>query len=938
MSELQARVARAFEPRYQFLRELGRGGMGIVYLFTDTVLERPVAIKILKPEVTTAVTQERFLREARTLARLQHPNVVRIMDTGERDGVPYIIMEFLEGSTLRQRLDAGERLSIAQVRTLGLQLLDALGPAHAAGIVHRDLKPANIFFDGGAARLVDFGIASEPTLEGDSLTRTGQLLGTHDYMSPEQRTGRQVDGRADLYSLALVLFEALTGHLPAPLKPLPWKRVSRPLIVVLQRALAPEPADRWPDASSFREALVRSGRLPRRRLVLAFLAVAALALAVWLLMGPPGPPTTTVPRQDDLAMLPLDDGGNGDLGRNLTRRVVDVLEPFPPLRVSPASETEEWLAKRRGIVGTAMPPGVSRYADGTVTLRGDSLLLLLTVREQGARPVEKLAVSGDTADLWRLAHDVADSLVRRLAPRDAQEFENIRHRPIDLATSNLYFRGKDAFRRGAWEEADRQFSAALARDSQFVQAAWGLMIARRYQRTPFGEVLVTLLRHADALPPFQRRLLEAMNEPDLEERLRRYDTLVQSSHGSGEALLHYTNELFHRGALVGRPLAVTLDTMSLLADSVRDLAHASTYDLTIWGNVRLGREAQAWQQFRRRTALVPRGEPYGRFLRYALWARFSPAKSWLMGQVMFRNPSAGMLADLARFHRLSLTLDLPQTQVEVGRLLQHGDAPPAIRRSGAVGEVLGLVALGRPRAALARLDSTALSSGGGELALQRLEWPVVLAALGLPIDSASVSRARDSLAWRSFRGPHLARARFALGLDALARGDEGAAQQLADSLSVASEPVSQRLGQLLGARLAGLRGAHEEALHRSEPVFRLDSVSYRLGPFARSVTYLGRGDWQRALGRWQRADAEWSWYENSDLMGWPTAEPQQGEVDAMLAGYARLRRAELALEHGAGGAMCASLERVATLWRMSEPAWSPLLGRIATAKERIGCR
>jgi hypothetical protein len=201
-----------------------------------------------------------------------------------------------------------------------------------------------------------------------------------------------------------------------------------------------------------------------------------------------------------------------------------------------------------------------------------------------------------------------------------------------------------------------------------------------------------------------------------------------------------------------------------------------------------------------------------------------------------------------------------------------------------------------------------------------------------------VSRARDSLAGRSFRGPHLARARFALGLDALARGAEGAAQQLVDSLSVAGEPVSQRLGQLLGARLAGLRGAHEEALHRSQPVFLLDSVSYRLGPFARSATYLGRGDWQRALGRWRRADAEWSWYENSDLMGWPTAEPQQGEVDAMLAGYARLRRAELALEHGAGGAMCAPLERVATLWRMSEPEWSPLRGRVATAKERIGCR
>jgi hypothetical protein len=464
------------------------------------------------------------------------------------------------------------------------------------------------------------------------------------------------------------------------------------------------------------------------------------------------------------------------------------------------------------------------------------------------------------------------------------------------------------------------------------------MIARRYQRTPFGDVLVTLLRNADALPPFQRGLLAAMNEPDLHARVRRYDSLAQSSRGSGEALLHYTNELFHRGALVGRPLAATLDTMSLLADSVRDLAHASTYDLTIWGNVRLGREAEAWQQFRRRAALVPAGDPYGRFHRYALWARFSPAKAWLMRQLMFRNPSGRMLVDLARLHRLSLTLDLPQTQVDVGRLLQHGDAPPEIRRDGAIGEVLGLMALGRPRAALARLDSAAQSSATVELALQRLEWPVVLAALGLPIDSSGVTRARAALAEGGFLGAPRARARFALGLDALARGDSAAARQLSDSLVGADDAVSRRLGALLGAQLAGVRGAHVEALERSGPVYLLDSVAYRIGPFARAVTYFGRGDWQRALGRWQRADAEWSWYENSDLMGWPAAEPQQGEVDAMLAGYARLRRAELALEHGTGSGMCASLERVATLWRKSEPGWSPLIGRVAIVKERIGCR
>jgi hypothetical protein len=248
------------------------------------------------------------------------------------------------------------------------------------------------------------------------------------------------------------------------------------------------------------------------------------------------------------------------------------------------------------------------------------------------------------------------------------------------------------------------------------------------------------------------------------------------------------------------------------------------------------------------------------------------------------------------------------------------------------------MALGRPNASLATLDRAVQSSGSEELALQRLEWPVVLAALGLPIDSALVGQARAALGRGAFRDAAAARARFALGLDALARGDSALARRLADSIAAEPDAISARLASLLAAHMAAMRGAHAEALERSGVVFVLDSALYHSGPFARAATYLLRGHSRRALGQWTSADLEWGWYENSDLMGWPSAEPQQGEIDAMLAAYARLLRAELAAEHGDPATACAPLRRVAELWRGSEPEWTPLTRRVVVAMERMRCQ
>src|SRR5262245_17028297 len=201
--------------RYQIVSQLGRGAMGTVYRALDPAIERTVAIKTLNPEVPDDDMEDlkkRFLREAKSAGRLNHPNVVTVYDVGETDGVAYIAMEFLEGQSLRQMLDARAPLPVHTIGDIVAQIADALDYAQRFGIVHRDVKPANIMLSpAGLAKLTDFGVAYMPA---STMTQVGMVVGSPKYLSPEQVRGLPVDGRADIFSLGVVLFELLTGKTP----------------------------------------------------------------------------------------------------------------------------------------------------------------------------------------------------------------------------------------------------------------------------------------------------------------------------------------------------------------------------------------------------------------------------------------------------------------------------------------------------------------------------------------------------------------------------------------------------------------------------------------------------------------------------------------------------------------------------------------------------
>jgi serine/threonine-protein kinase len=277
MTDVAVRLASALADRYRIERELGAGGMATVYLAQDLKHGRPVALKVLRPELAAVVGAERFIREIATTASLAHPHIVPLYDSGGADDLLYYVMPYIEGESVRDRLTREGPLPVAEAVQIAREVADALAYAHSRGIVHRDIKPENILVHGGHALVADFGIArAVAAVAGSRLTETGLVLGTPGYMSPEQVSGSaQIDGRSDIYALGCVLYEMLAGqppftgptaeivvhqHLAATPLPVTQLRPAAGTEVqaAVQRALAKTPADRFSGAQQFAEALERS--------------------------------------------------------------------------------------------------------------------------------------------------------------------------------------------------------------------------------------------------------------------------------------------------------------------------------------------------------------------------------------------------------------------------------------------------------------------------------------------------------------------------------------------------------------------------------------------------------------------------------------------------------------------------------------------------------
>jgi eukaryotic-like serine/threonine-protein kinase len=267
MSQVGSSLPRLLAERYELVEQLASGSMTSVWRGHDRVLGRDVVVKVLHPELAADPNlRSRFQQEAVNAARLTHPNIVALYDTGEQESVNYIVMELVEGPTLRDVLRANGPLPPANAARLACEVTYALDYAHQAGIVHRNLKPANILLSGdGSVKVADFAIAKAAT--DDDSGHSGELLGSGGYLAPELADGREPDGRADVYGLGACLFEMLTGRAPGdvrgqgagPLSPRAIRAgVPRELDAVVLRAMASDPRDRYPNARAMASALTRS--------------------------------------------------------------------------------------------------------------------------------------------------------------------------------------------------------------------------------------------------------------------------------------------------------------------------------------------------------------------------------------------------------------------------------------------------------------------------------------------------------------------------------------------------------------------------------------------------------------------------------------------------------------------------------------------------------
>jgi serine/threonine protein kinase len=346
MSQGTERLSTALADRYQILNRLGEGGMATVYLAEDLKHKRQVAVKVLKPELAAVLGAERFVQEITTTASLQHPHILPLFDSGEADSFLYYVMPYIEGETLRSKLDRETQFGIDEAVKITSEVADALDYAHRHGVIHRDIKPENILLHDGRPMVADFGIAlAVSAAAGGRMTETGLSLGTPHYMSPEQATAeKEITGASDVYSLGSVLYEMLAGEPPhmgnsaqaiimkivtEDAQPVNRLRKSVPpnVMAAVAKAIERVPADRFDTAKAFADALGNTaftygssatmsdvGEVPpassRRRTLIHATVTVALALALaWVLLAS-GPDTPAVPFHANLSdsVLPLPQG------------------------------------------------------------------------------------------------------------------------------------------------------------------------------------------------------------------------------------------------------------------------------------------------------------------------------------------------------------------------------------------------------------------------------------------------------------------------------------------------------------------------------------------------------------------------------------------------------------------------------------------------------
>jgi serine/threonine protein kinase/tetratricopeptide (TPR) repeat protein len=479
IERLRASLANA----YTIDRELGRGGMATVYLAQDCKHDRVVALKVLHPDLAASLGPDRFLREIKLAARLNHPHILPLFDSGAADGFLYYVMPYVEGESLRERLDREQQLPVEESLHHTRAIASALDYAHRQNIVHRDIKPENVMLYEGEAMVMDFGIAKAVSAAGsETLTQTGMMVGTPAYVSPEQAAGEaNLDGRSDQYSLACVLYEMLSGERPftgataqavlakrftETVKPLRAIRSTIPEYVerAVTRAMSTDASGRFSTASMFAQALTSGLTTPTDTQTM---------------------PQPVVSAAKSVAVLPFanmsDDPKNEYFTDGMAEEIINALTKIQSLRVASRTSSFAFKGKNEDIGDIGRKLKVSTVLEGSVRKMGNRLRItaqLVNVADGYHLWSERY--DRELEDVFAIQDDISQAIVKALrvilSEGEKKQIEKARA-VVNVEAYDFYLRGRQYFhqlRRKSLEYARQMFNRAIEIDPDYARAYAGV--------------------------------------------------------------------------------------------------------------------------------------------------------------------------------------------------------------------------------------------------------------------------------------------------------------------------------------------------------------------------------------------------------------------------------------------------------------------------------
>jgi TolB-like protein len=854
----------ALRDRYRIERELGRGGMATVYLAHDLRHDRPVALKVLKPALAASLGTERFLLEIRVTARLQHPHILPLLDSGEAvvsrpTTFLYYVMPYVEGESLRDRLTRERQLPVEDALRIAGDVAGALAYAHGRGVVHRDVKPENILLSNGQAMVADFGVARAVSLcGGERLTETGLALGTPHYMSPEQVAGDpSLDARSDVYALGCVLYEMLAGEPPftgptaqavaarSLVEPAPPIRRARPAVPdqvesVITRALAKVPADRFAGAAEFGQALSRAAAAPtvpprsvaggRWRLPAVVVLGLLAAAAVLLLRGRQA--SGIIAPASSIAVLPFTPSGPDTalsrLGRDLVYTLSAELDGLGGIRVVDAHTVlartrQEELAADPDWPAVARSFGAGSVVQGSLVRVGPDVrldLALLGTDSAGA-PLARATVTARPDSVAALTDSAARAMLVQIWSRGTPPTPSLDGalRTRSVPALRAFLQGEGEITHGRWDAAAVSYRRAMDADPTFWLAYARHLYARYWSLLgPADSVVALLERHRSELPERERLSTEAIlleSHDSIGRAVERARLASERYPDSWFGWLIYGDQALHTGPVLGRSAGEARTAferaVGLNPDLIPAWEHLMLVTLLEGDTAGSARSLRALGRLDAGPSLSADG--YGnRMLQFRFLHAIQRGDSAAAGALTdsIARDAAPAAVPGGSFYD-PFCFGWFAEQIRVSRRALAAGGPADRQRVHRLLLALSWGGRGAWDSALVNMDR--LAAGGTDSAAALRAYGV--AAVGVWLDAVDPreAAARRAGAAQAARGGATGRAELAWldGVLAAGRRDRGALAEARAALGRSDDPGRRALDRSLGAFDAALRGATREA-------------------------------------------------------------------------------------------------------------------------------